>query len=193
MRSTLIATALCLAASAAMAQQSPTPQAATRPAWMGPGLVHYLASAPADLNLTRDQQSRIRQAGEALERTVTPLHQRLATLRATMVWGNLTVDQRLALADTTRQLAEQARTAQLGALDAVNATLTAEQRNTLEARWQAGRRGRMGRGMMGPGMMGRGMMGRGMRGGMMMGPGMAPGAMPGAPMQAPRRGWRWEE
>ena len=183
MRTTFITTALFLAATAAMAQQSPTPQAATRPAWMGPGLVHYLATTPADLNLTRDQQNRIRQASETLERTVTPLHQRMATLRATMAWGNLTVDQLRALADTTRQVAEQVRAAQLGALDAVNAALTAEQKNTLEARRQTLRGGRMG-----PGMMGRGMR-HGMRGG--MGGGMPMG--PGAPMQAPRRGWRWDE
>lgn len=197
MRSTLLATALVLAASAALAQQAPAPAAATRPAWMGPGLVEYLATNPADLNLTRDQQNRIRQAKETLDRAMTPLHERIRGIHANQAWGNLTVDQRRALADTTRQLAEQVHASHLAALDAVNVALTAEQKTTLEARrgWMRG--GRMGPGMMGPGMMGRGMMGRGMMGrgmrqqmgrgmgrGMRMHPGMGRGA---------GRGGRWEE
>ena len=185
MRSTLLATALVLAASAALAQQAPAP-AAARPAWMNPSLVEYLATNPADLNLTRDQQNRIRQAKETLDRTMTPLRERIRGIRANQAWGNITVDQRRALADTTRQLAEQVHASHLAALDAVNAALTAEQKNTLEARRESMRGGRMGPGMMGPGMgrqMGRGMrqqMGRGMR----MHRGMGGGA-----------GWggRWEE
>jgi hypothetical protein len=187
MRSTLLATALVLAASAALAQQAPAPATTTRPAWMGPGLVEYLATNPADLNLTRDQQNRIRQAKETLDRAMTPLHERIRGIHANQAWGNLTVDQRRALSDTTRQLAEQVRASHLAALDAVNTALTAEQKTTLEARrgWMRG--GRMGPGMMGPGMIGRGMrqqMGRGMGRGMRMHPGMGRGA---------GRGGRWEE
>jgi Spy/CpxP family protein refolding chaperone len=208
MRSTLLATALVLAASATLAQQAPAPAAATRPAWMGPGLVEYLAANPADLNLTRDQQNRIRQAKETLDRAMTPLRDRIRGIRANQAWGNITVDQRRALADTTRQLAEQVHASHLAALDAVNATLTAEQKTTLEARRESMRGGRMHPGMMGPGMgrqMGRGMgqqMGRGMR----MHLGMGGGAACGAPMNPemgppqrmdtvgrPPRGGRWEE
>ena len=189
MRSTLLATALVLAASAALAQQAPAP-AAARPAWMNPSLVEYLATNPADLNLTRDQQNRIRQAKETLDRAMTPLHERIRGIRANQAWGNLTVDQRRALSDTTRQLAEQVHASHLAALDAVNAALTGEQKTTLEARRESMRGGRMGPGMMGRGMgqqMGPGMrqqMGRGMGRGMRMHPGMGSGA-----------GWggRWEE
>lgn len=181
MRSTLLAAFLVLTASAALAQQAPAPAAATHPAWMGPGLVQYLATNPADLNLTRDQQNRIRQAKETLDRTMTPLHERLQTIRSSQAWGNLTVDQRRALADTTRQLAEQVRASHLTALDAVNSALTAEQKTTLEARRQGVRgermgmrggrmemRGGMGGPMDGP-MMGRPMMRAGMRMGYGMG------------------------
>jgi len=187
MRSTILATALVLTASAALAQQAPAPTAATHPAWMGPGLVQYLATNPADLNLTRDQQNRIRQAKETLDRAMTPLHERIQAIRTSQVWGNLTVDQRRALADTTRQLAEQVRASHLTALDAVNAALTTEQKTTLEARRQGmhgermgmrggrmGMRGGMGGPMDGP-MMGPPMSGRGrpmMRAGMRMGYGM---------------------
>jgi hypothetical protein len=209
MRSTLLATALVLAASAALAQQAPAPATATRPAVMDPSLVVYLATNPADLNLTRDQQTRIRQAKETLDRAMTPLHERIRGIRANQAWGNITVDQRRALADTTRQLAEQVHASHLAALDAVNAALTAEQKNTLEARRESMRGGRMGPGMgqqMGRGMgqqMGRGMgqqMGRGM--GQQMGRGMRgqpgmDGCTCGAPMNPemgpPQRGGRWEE
>jgi len=184
MRSTLLIAAFAMAASAAAAQQATPPaQTQTRPAWMGPGLVEYLATSPADLNLTRDQQSRIRQAREQLDRANTPLHERLRTLRATMMWGSLTTDQRRAMADTGRQIHEQALANMLTALDAANATLTQEQRNTLEARRASMRGPMMGRGMMmrrgmmGPGTMERGMMRPGGRGGMRGGPGM--GGMPG--------------
>jgi hypothetical protein len=200
MRSTLLATALVLAASAAPAQQAPAPAAAPRPAVMDPSLVVYLATNPADLNLTRDQQNRIRQAKETLDRTMTPLHERIQTIRATQAWGNLTVDQRRALADTTRQLAEQVHAGQLTAFDAAYAALTAEQKSTLEARREWMRGGRMGPGMMGPGMMG-----GGMRRGMRMQPGMD-GCTCGAPMNhemappqrmdargRPPRAGRWEE
>ena len=164
MRSTLLATFLTLTATAALAQQAPAPAAAPRPAVMDPSLVRYLAANPADLNLTRDQQNRIRQAKETLDRTMTPLHERIRGIRANLVWGNLTVDQRRALADTTRQLAEQVHAGQLTAFDAAYETLTAEQKTTLEARRQWMRGDRMGPGMMGHGMtMGRGMrMGHGM-------------------------------
>lgn len=207
MRSTLLATALVLAASAALAQQAPAPATATRPAWMDPSLVEYLATNPADLNLTRDQQSRIRQAKETLDRTMTPLRDRIRGIRANQAWGNITVDQRRSLADTTRQLAEQVHSSHLAALDAVNAALTAEQKTTLEARRESMRGGRMG-----PGMMGRGMgrqMGRGMRQQMGRGMGMQPGmddCTCGAPMNPEMgppqrmdavgrhpRGGRWEE
>jgi hypothetical protein len=219
MRSTLLATALVLAASAALAQQAPAPAAAaTRPAWMDPSLVEYLATTPADLNLTRDQQSRIRQAKETLDRAMTPLRDRIRGIRANLAWGNITVDQRRALADTTRQLAEQVHASHLAALDAVNAALTAEQKTTLEARRESMRGGRMGPGMgqqmgrgmgqqMGRGMgqqMGRGMgqqMGRGMRGqpgmdgctcGAPMNPEMGPPQRMGAQARPPQGG-RWEE
>jgi hypothetical protein len=199
MRSTLLATALLLAASAALAQQAPAPAAAPRPAVMDPSLVVYLATNPADLNLTRDQQNRIRQAKETLNRTMTPLHERIQTIRATLAWGNLTVDQRRALADTTRQLAEQVHAGQLTAFDAAYAALTADQKSTLEARreWMRGHR-------MGPGMMGRGMgrqMGRGMGRGMRMQSGMDdctcgapmnPEMAPPQRMDAPRRPPRGE-
>jgi len=180
MRSTLLATFVVLTASAALAQQAPAPAAAPRPAVMDPSLVQYLATNPADLNLTRDQQNRIRQAKETLDRTMTPLHERIRGIRANLAWGNLTVDQRRALADTTRQLAEQVHAGQLTAFDAVHEALTAEQKTTLEARRQGmhsgrmGMRGGMGGPMDGP-MMGPPMMGRGrpmMRAGMRMGYGM---------------------
>jgi len=180
MRSTLLATALVLTASAALGQQNPAPTAATRPDWMGPGLVQYLATNPADLSLTRDQQNRIRQAKEALDRAMTPLHERIQAIRAGQAWGNLTVDQRRALADTTRQLAEQVHASHLAALDAVNAALTAEQKSTLEARRQGMSGGRMGmRGGMGGGM-----------GGPMMGPPMGGPPMmgQGRPMMGRGRG-----
>jgi hypothetical protein len=107
MRSTLLATFLVLTATAALAQQTPAPAAAPRPAVMDPSLVEYLATNPADLNLTRDQQNRIRQAKETLDRTMNPLRERMRGIHANQAWGNLTVDQRPELADTTLQLAEQ--------------------------------------------------------------------------------------
>lgn len=197
MRTTLFAAALALAASAAAAQQAPAPaQAQTRPAWMGPGLVEYLATNPADLNLTRDQQARIRQAREALDRANTPLQERMRGIHAGMVWGNLTLEQRRALADTVRQLREQAHANVLTALDATNAALTQEQKNTLEARRATQRRGGMGPGMMMGPRMGRPGMGRGMHrgmgmGGRGMGPAMDPAWDAGLRGRG-MRGWRFE-
>lgn len=152
---------------------TPAPQAA---AGMQASLPAYLATNPQVLNLTADQQSRIRQAAEQMERANTPLRQQIETAIGGRELRSLSPQDRQTLMLTIRPLRTQMRANVETAVAVAFPLLSADQVRLLRQnypRWRAEQMGMQpgtGPGM-GPWMGGR-MMGPGM--GPMMGHGMRP-------------------
>ena len=175
---------------------TPAPQAA---AGMQASLPAYLATNPQVLNLTADQQSRIRQAAEQMERANTPFRQQVETAIGGRELRSLSPQDRQTLLLTIRPLRTQMRANVETAVAAVFPLLAADQVRLLRQnypRWRAEQMGMqpgagprmgpwMGGRMMGPRM--RSMMGRGM--GPMMGRGMGMGRRMG--MRPGMRGGMW--
>jgi hypothetical protein len=180
------------------APQTPAP-GSMRGGPMQGGLAGWLATNPADLNLTADQQTRLGQINQRLQQSLTPLHQQVEAATANRDVSTMTLAERHAFMVSNRELRERVRTTIDTAQSAAIAVLTPEQQQRVQAMHRGGTGGRMamrggmGGGMGGPPMMGQGhpMMGRGrgmMRAGMRAGFGMGWRGGMRAGMQM-RRGW----
>jgi hypothetical protein len=184
----------------ATAPQSQAPAAPAGPRAMGRGLemgglAGWLASNPAELDLTADQLTRIRAARDHVVQENAPLRERLQAALAGRDLRTMAPADRRALMDSTRVIREQMRTNAEQGRTAVTGILTPAQQQILDRthpNWRTGasampgpggRGGRMMRGR-GPGAGGAAWMRfRGpMRGAMAPRMGMRPWAGPGGTM-----------